>query len=818
MTEESDIKVIFAEALEREDLEERAAYLDQACGANISLRKKAEILLNAYNQAGNDFLEGSPVDGNVTLDDSSLVEGSGTTIGPYKLLERIGEGGMAVVYMAEQTVPIRRKVALKIIKLGMDTKSVIARFEAERQALAMMDHPNIAKVLDAGATETGRPYFVMELVTGVSITEYCDKNNLSTKERLGLFIQVCNAVQHAHQKGIIHRDIKPTNVMVSQHEGRPVPKVIDFGIAKATNQRLTEKTLFTRYAHIIGTPAYMSPEQADLGDMDIDTRSDIYSLGVLLYELLTGTTPFSEKGLREAGYLEMQRIIREQEPTKPSTKLSTLGDTLIDVAKHRSATPDFLRKAIRGDLDWIIMKALEKDRTRRYSTATDLRADITRHLSNEPVEAASPKFSYNVQKFVRRNRALVAGVMTVTLVLIIGIVGVAMFALKAQQARYEATAVANFLEQDIFGTLDPRRDSGRRVSVQELLDVASQRVEAKFQDQPIVEASVHKILGFTFHGLGKLDKAEHHLKRSLKIYRDLLGEKDALTIEVLRELGYLYFFRRERHKAEDILKKSLRYSRDVLGNRHPATLRNMHMLGAVLENLGQDQEAESLLYEALEGCEQVLGPNHEDTMICLGCLGILHKDKGQLDIAERFLKDMLYKRQPAPDSILAEGSPDRFHFLVYLAWVYNDQASYPEARELAEMVMEDASTVLGQAHYETIFAMVILSIIYESEGQYEDAEMLLLKAIEIRNREAFIRPDWRWPEYQLGHFYLNRKRYQEAHDTFMKGIQKYSRFQGKFHGQVCWVIRYCVNLWEKHERPEWTECYRALLPVREKQQ
>ncbi len=291
------------------------------------MQARVETLLESHDQAG-DFLE-TPILGPHSLpDDTPVSEGPNSTIGRYKLLEKIGEGGMAVVYMAEQEQPIRRKVALKIIKLGMDTRQVIARFEAERQALALMDHPSIAKVLDAGATETGRPYFVMELVQGVSITEYCDKNSLSTKERLGLFLQVCNAVQHAHQKGIIHRDIKPSNVMVTHHDGKPVPKVIDFGIAKATNQRLTEKTLFTRYAHLIGTPAYMSPEQAELSDLDIDTRSDIYSLGVLLYELLTGTTPFSEEELRKAGYIEMQRVIREQEPVKPSTKLTTLGEAL----------------------------------------------------------------------------------------------------------------------------------------------------------------------------------------------------------------------------------------------------------------------------------------------------------------------------------------------------------------------------------------------------------------------------------------------------------------------------------------------------------
>ena len=398
-----EIKLIFSEAYKKKTLRERTDYLNKECGTDTDLRAEVESLLESYDDADG-FLDAPVLDADVTLNDSVVSEAPGTVIGRYKLLEKIGEGGMAVVYMAEQETPIRRKVALKIIKLGMDTKSVIARFEAERQALAMMDHPNIAKVLDAGATETGRPYFVMELVTGVSITEYCDKNNLSTKERLALFIQVCNAVQHAHQKGIIHRDIKPTNVMVEHHDGKPVPKVIDFGIAKATNQRLTEKTLFTRYAHIIGTPAYMSPEQAELSALGVDTRSDIYSLGVLLYELLIGTTPFSEEELRKVGYIEMQRVIREQEPLKPSTKLSTLGETLTDIAKRRGCTPDLLTKTVRGDLDWIVMKALEKDRARRYEEASSLALDIERYLELRPVSAHAPSTAYRAQKFLRRNR------------------------------------------------------------------------------------------------------------------------------------------------------------------------------------------------------------------------------------------------------------------------------------------------------------------------------------------------------------------------------------------------------------------------------
>jgi len=419
--EPKDIKSIFAEALEKKTPQDRAAYLDKACGGDADLRSKLESLLESHEQAGS-FLEAPALDVTVTFDKSPLTEGPGTVIGPYKLLEKIGEGGMAYVYMAEQERPLRRRVALKIIKLGMDTKQVIARFEVERQALAVMDHPNIAKVFDAGATETGRPYFVMELVKGVSITEYCDKNKLSTKERLDLFIQVCNAVQHAHQKGIIHRDIKPSNVMVTLHDGKPVPKVIDFGIAKATIQRLTEKTLFTKYAQMIGTPEYMSPEQAEMSGLDIDTRADIYSLGVLLYELLTGTTPFDAEDLRSKGYGEMQRIIRETEPLKPSTKLSTMGEALTGVAEHRKTNPDLLAKLVRGDLDWIVMKTLEKDRTRRYETVGSLAADVKRHLNEEPVEAGPPGATYRIGKFIRKHRRTVAAIVAIAATLIIGLI------------------------------------------------------------------------------------------------------------------------------------------------------------------------------------------------------------------------------------------------------------------------------------------------------------------------------------------------------------------------------------------------------------
>ncbi|UCD74351.1 MAG: serine/threonine protein kinase [Phycisphaerales bacterium] len=617
---------------------DRASFLDETCDGDLELRGEVESLL-AHCDNRTERIEISPsgegfravmVDrdssGAPLVERGPLTEKAGTRIGNYKILQQIGEGGFGAVYMAEQEEPVRRKVALKIIKLGMDTKQVIARFEAERQALAMMDHPNIAKVLEAGATETGRPYFIMELVKGIPLTEYCDKQKLSTRERLDLFLQVCGAVQHAHQKGVIHRDLKPTNILVTLHDSRPVPKVIDFGIAKATGHRLTEKTLFTEFRQFIGTPEYMSPDQAEISGLDVDTRTDIYSLGVLLYELLTGTTPFDPKTLRQAAYGEIQRIIREVDPPRPSTRVDTLATEGGDeqISKHRRAEPGSLSKLMRGDLDWIVMKAMEKDRTRRYQSASELASDIVRHLNSEPVMAGPPSVFYKFRKFVNRHRVgvsagtFVAAALIVGLTLAtIGLVQATQEARQAEIARAEARMEAERsqriadLLQDLFISTNPE------VAVSQDADVEGVMAAARevFGDDHATVAATLCSRAVQLQSSGDLVAAEGLYRESLRIWRDLYGNDNINVGTTLSRLGMLLMTKGDDLAAEEALRESLQIIQALPGNETLAACETLAYLAQVLTNRGDFDEAESLLREALR-IRQTVAP-HQRLQIAL---------------------------------------------------------------------------------------------------------------------------------------------------------------------------------------------------------
>jgi serine/threonine protein kinase/Flp pilus assembly protein TadD len=519
-----DEKAIFNVARQIGSPDARAEYLRQTCGTDSGLHDRVQVLLRAYEEQAS-FLESPPPVGVALTIDQPPSESPDTVIGPYKLIEQIGEGGMGTVWMAQQTEPVKRLVALKLIKPGMDSKQVIARFEAERQALALMEHPNIARVLDAGTTDTGRPYFVMDLVKGEPITKYCDEHHLTPRLRLELFVPVCQAVQHAHQKGIIHRDLKPSNMLVALYDGKPVPKVIDFGVAKAAGQSLTDKTLVTGFGAIVGTLEYMSPEQAEVNQLDIDTRSDIYSLGVVLYELLTGSTPFSKKDLERAGMLEMLRVIREDEPSKPSTKLSS-SDALPTVSANRGMEPVKLTRLVRGELDWIVMKALEKDRNRRYETANGFAIDVQRYLADEPVQASPPSQRYRLRKFVRRNRGPVLAVSLVLLALVAGVVGTTWQAIRAAdraegerlaKERAEANFVlANEAVEKYLGTVtddsDLKRADFHRLR-KKLLESAIpffQKLTVQKSDDPQVEARrgrAYRRLGAVRRALGEYEAA-----------------------------------------------------------------------------------------------------------------------------------------------------------------------------------------------------------------------------------------------------------------------------------------------------------------------
>jgi serine/threonine protein kinase/tetratricopeptide (TPR) repeat protein len=697
-------------------------------------------LLQAHEQPDN-FLE-APAAGPVATVDWPITEKLGTVIGPYKLMEQIGEGGFGLVFVAEQQQPVRRKVALKVIKPGMDSRDVIARFEAERQALALMDHPNIAKVLDAGTTESGRPYFVMELVKGISITDYCDQNQLTPRERLELFTHVCQAVQHAHTKGVIHRDLKPSNILVTLHDGTPVVKVIDFGVAKAIGQHLTDKTIYTRYAQLIGTPLYMSPEQAEMSGLDIDTRSDVYSLGVLLYELLTGMTPFDRKRLGKAAFDEVRRILREEEPPKPSTRLSALGESLSAVSAKRKMEPRKLSALVTGDLDWIVMKALEKDRSRRYETASSLAADVRRFLGEEPVEARPPSAWYRFRKLARRNKVALTTAALVAATLLLGTVVSAWQAVRATRAqtaaraaedeatkerdraldaeklaneeKTNAQATLQFLLSDVLEQANPLTDEPiLDLKVGTMLDSATRRLEQVKGLTPSVEAAIRKTMGKIYRGLCEFEKAERQLRQAYALYKQRdLNEDHPDTQDAMRQLAGLYALQGDIAKAEPMFFRNLEVARQRLGNDHPNTLLAINRLAMLYEWSDQPDRGEPLLVEALQISRRLYRDQDPQVLLPLARLAATYVAQGRYTEAERLFNEYLKSAaDPAGDQSFA-----RQGARLNLAYVYLKTGHLDEAEKLVSDVYRYRLGVLGALHFGTLYSRGILAQIHLAKG------------------------------------------------------------------------------------------------------
>jgi tetratricopeptide (TPR) repeat protein len=651
-----------------------------------------------------------------------IMEKPGGQIGRFKLLNILGEGGMGIVYLAEQQEPIRRKVALKVIKPGMDSKRVITRFETERQALALLDHPNIAHVYDAGTTEAGRPYFVMEHVKGLSITEHCDHHKLTIEQRLRLFQQVCEAVQHAHQKGIIHRDIKPSNILISIQGDKAVPKIIDFGVAKALRQPLTERTLATEDSQLLGTPEYMSPEQADMATEDIDTRSDVYSLGVLLYVLLTGVLPFDSDTFRTGGLENIRRTIRETDPKTPSTRLSKLGEEARKIAENRRAEIHTLTRHLRKELEWIPLKAMRKERSDRYRSASELADDIENYLTGVPLIAGPSGTGYKFKKFVRRNRILVGGIAAVLIALILGVVGITIFAIKAERSRAEAQIIADFLENDVLGSAE--QANLEETTVIYTLDAASVSLAAgKFKDKPLIEARICLTLGTTYTRLGEYDKGEQHIRRATEIYRQHLGEAHPDTLEAMGRIAWNYHKQGRSREMVQIYTRVLQLGQGVLSVERQVGVKNM--LGAAYIGLGEYKQAELLYDEILKTVQNELSEDFWLLPTIKHNLAVSYLCQRRYDEAEQLLKELISADEESED--YAGFNPSLYKSL---GVTYKEQGRYDEAEKLLNEALKKIRLQRGDKHPITLPFMLYLAQVHIKQKQYEEAEKLLLEAID----------------------------------------------------------------------------------------
>jgi non-specific serine/threonine protein kinase/serine/threonine-protein kinase len=654
-------------------------------------------------------------------------------IGPYRLLEKLGEGGMGTVWVAEQTEPVRRRVALKVIKAGMDSELILQRFEAERQALALMDHRSIATVLDAGSSETGLPYFVMELVNGVPITTYCDEQKTPVRERLKLFEAVCHAIQHAHQKGIIHRDIKPANVLVSTQDGEPVPKVIDFGVAKALHhQRLTDRPMYTEIGALVGTLEYMSPEQTELNTLDIDTRADVYALGVLLYVLLTGTTPLDAKRLRSAPISETLRLIREEDPPKPSARLTQSGESLPELAAQRHADPARLTREVRGELDWIVMKALEKDRTRRYEAASALARDVERYLHHQPVEAGPPTTRYRVTKFLRRHRVGALSAAAGVVLLVAGAAVSTWQAVRAMRAERNAAAVSEFLQNDLLGQADLANQTGEGggrdpdVKVRTLLDRAARTIEGKFREQPLTEAAIRLTVGKAYRALGHYPEAQRQLERSVELFDANLGPDHPDTLRSKSSLAYLYGAQAKFDQAERLSLDVVKSQAARLGANHPDTLTSKNDLAQQYRAQKKYDQAEPLYLQVIQADTATLGADHPETLRARNNLAALYRDQGRYDKAEPLYEDVVRARTLK----LGADHPDTLVSKNGLAWVYKEEARYQEAEALFREVVLARTAKLGADHPDTLTTKNNLALLYQAGKRNDLAEPLFREVVE----------------------------------------------------------------------------------------